>query len=272
MIYEDYNYNKGEDLSICGICKKHFMEGEKVAVIEMEKGPYRIVCQSCSKKVRKRGLMNEKASTRQGGDTQLREQDKLWRYMDLAKFIGMLKNSSLFFSSPCNFDDIYEGAHGELRNKKAWDDFYLNFFRASIITAPDNCWHYIEPEKIEKNTEELLEQVSERFDKGIFICCWHQNDYESEAMWKLYSTNVTNAIAIQTNVNKLNAQIGEKAVIRPIEYIDYAKQFVDSNHVYWYKRKAFEYEKEVRAIIRNYTLLNEKGIEVKTNIYGDGLE
>ena len=34
-----------------------------------------------------------------------------------------------------------------------------------------------------------------------YISCWNRNNYESEAMWKLYSKDVTtNAIAIQTTV------------------------------------------------------------------------
>lgn len=266
MLYDDYNYNTGEDLNVCGICNKHFVEGEKVATIEMEKGPYRLVCQNCNKKSAVQVLLNKKTRQKQSTDTQLSEQDKLWRYMDLAKFVCMLKNGSLFFSAPRNFEDIYEGAHGELRNKKAWDDFYLSFFRTAIVTAPDNCWHCIESEKVEKQAKELLAQISEKYDKDVFICCWYQNDYESEAMWKLYSSNVSDAIAIQTSFKRLNAQVGDVAEIHPIKYIDYAKRFVDINHIYWYKRKSFEYEKEVRALIRDHSMLGKDGIEIKVNL------
>ena len=50
-------------------------------------------------------------------------------------------------------------------------------------------------EYVEKNAAMILSNleragVSER--KYIFVSCWHCNQYESEAMWKLYSANVKN--------------------------------------------------------------------------------
>ena len=206
MIYEDYNYNKGEDLSQCVICNKQFTEGEPVSVVELPKGPYRIVCKKCMDKLKSLSLSSQSKNRNfiepKERKDDLKNEDKLWRYMDLVKFINMLKNSTLYFSSPINFEDIYEGAHGEFRNKKAWDDFYLSFARTSIITAPDNCWHYIKEDRLEEDARNLIKQISTRKGDMIFINCWHQNDYESEAMWKLYSKNVANAIAIQTTFEK----------------------------------------------------------------------
>lgn len=48
MIYENYNYNKGEDLNHCPICKKVFKEGEHVSVINPAKGPFMIIPESVS--------------------------------------------------------------------------------------------------------------------------------------------------------------------------------------------------------------------------------
>ena len=150
MIYEDYNYNKGEDLNHCPICQKAFKEGECVTEIELPKGPFLLVHKNCYNSVSK-GKHENRTSSNVSPETLLKDEDKLWRYMDLAKFISILKNSTLYFSAPDGFSDIYEGAHGELKNKKAWDDFYFSFARASIITAPDNRWHKIEPEKLADN-------------------------------------------------------------------------------------------------------------------------
>ncbi len=33
---------------------------------------------------------------------------KIWRYMDLAKFISIMSNKSLYFTSFSKFDDPYE--------------------------------------------------------------------------------------------------------------------------------------------------------------------
>ncbi|QHI73610.1 hypothetical protein [Aminipila terrae] len=270
MIYEDYNYNKEEDLSCCGICNKQFSEGEPVSVIDFPKGPFRIVCKECMDELRSLSLKDQRTDNGivepQNIINELKAESKLWRYMDLAKFINMLKNSTLYFSSPNDFEDIYEGAYGELRNKEAWDSYYLNHAKTSIITAPDNCWHNIEEEKLEVDARRLVEQISMRHDNMIFINCWHENEYESEAMWKMYSKNVENAIAIQTNFGELKKQIGEKASIGKVKYIDYSKRFVGINKVYWNKRKAFEFEREVRAIVHGFDECGKNGIEIKIDL------
>ena len=37
---------------------------------------------------------------------------KLWRYMDLAKFISLIGKKKLYFASLESFEDIFEGAKG----------------------------------------------------------------------------------------------------------------------------------------------------------------
>ena len=63
-------------------------------------------------------------------------EDKLWRYMDMAKFISLLSTESLYFSPAESFDDPFEGAKGILEKEGKWNDYYLEFFRYAIKTAP----------------------------------------------------------------------------------------------------------------------------------------
>ena len=44
----------------------------------------------------------------------------LWRYMDLAKFLSLLDESSLYFTRIDHFNDSYEGALGVATNEDAW--------------------------------------------------------------------------------------------------------------------------------------------------------
>jgi hypothetical protein len=37
--------------------------------------------------------------------------EKIWRYMDLAKFVSLLSSEALYFACPCEFKDPYEGAY-----------------------------------------------------------------------------------------------------------------------------------------------------------------
>lgn len=49
---------------------------------------------------------------------------KLWRYMDLAKFIFLIGKKKLYFASLESFEDIFEGAKGIIERKGIWNESY----------------------------------------------------------------------------------------------------------------------------------------------------
>lgn len=68
----------------------------------------------------------------------------VWRYLDFAKFVAMLKQQGLYFTSAKNFSDPFEGAIGLADRQEKWDNHYLEFFKEAVITPrPDipnqNC-------------------------------------------------------------------------------------------------------------------------------------
>lgn len=265
MIYEDHMYDIKVDYSICPLCGELFVEGEPVTVINPPKGPFLVVHKACYEK-RQIHRSEIEESYSDNDENKLDKDTTLWRYMDLSKFVMMLKNSSLYFSSPNQFDDIYEGAHGERRNKKAWDDYYISYAKTAIITAPDNRWHKIDKDKLDSDACRIAENITNNRSHHIFINCWHSNHVESEAMWKMYSVNTKNAVAIKTNLEKLKIELGNKASVDRVKYVDYSERFVSPNDIYWTKRLSFEYEKEVRAIVYDYEKKNCKGLEVKVDL------
>lgn len=56
---------------------------------------------------------------------------KLWRYMDLAKFISLIGKKKLYFASLESFEDIFEGAKGIVNRKGIWDGFYSDFSKSN---------------------------------------------------------------------------------------------------------------------------------------------
>ena len=123
---------------------------------------------------------------------------------------------------------------------------------------------------IEENAVRLLSEMETggKFErKNTFVSCWHCDQYESEAMWKLYSTNVKNALAIQTTCQQLYEALGKDPSIEigKVQYIDFTKRFSAVNGAYWYKRKSFEYEQEVRAVVK-VQKANSSGIEKDIDI------
>jgi hypothetical protein len=178
----------------------------------------------------------------------------LWRYMDFTKYAHLLSSRSLYFPSAACFDDVFEGAKGLAEHKHKWDAHYLDFFRQAIRSAPRG--ESIEPsaEDIEANAQRLLRdiEVGGQMDRErTFISCWHESAHESEAMWKLYSTSMSYAVAIQTTVESAYVALGKnpRISIGRVEYVDFETYFANINGAFWRKRKSFEHEREVRLVI-----------------------
>lgn len=98
----------------------------------------------------------------------------------------------------------------------------------------------------------------------MLINCWHENAHESEAMWRLYARE-TDGIAIKTDFNsfKKSFTCSEEIHIGSVNYVDYDRDFIPESilfYLYLHKRKSFEHEKEIRAIVMEIPT-NEHGID-----------
>lgn len=178
----------------------------------------------------------------------------LWRFMDFAKFVALLKNQALYFSRADKFEDPFEGAKGIIENKNKWNEDYYRYFVEAIITAPGN--ETTDPDSIAANAKRLLEQINslgEQHRKTTYINCWHESKYESEAMWKLYSANNHCSVAIKTTYLNLYNALGKEPSISigAVNYVDFKDVTLGVNSGFWHKRKSFEHEKEVRAVVHN---------------------
>ncbi len=101
--------------------------------------------------------------------------------MDFGRFISLLVNESIYFPCAMDFHDPFEG-HLPISHAKAMKSITENVFgsliqnmgiKAKGMTLPDyGSLHSYATDEVKKKTG---------------ISCWHMNDYESEAMWKLYA-------------------------------------------------------------------------------------
>jgi len=260
---------------------------------------------------------------------------KLWRYMDLTKFLSMIQTSSLYFARPDTFDDPFECAIGSKSMEERYNlgmvypilcssakrkgidlpeniiEWAKERFSRQIVQKVNEEYNKLEECKkqevnlsefvnniLEKETQNFLEQLfpellEEIKEKGVdneilenvkkigktvkdqlgvkigdvFISCWYASDYESEAMWELYSTNCQ-GIAIQTTYQQLeDSFVGNpNIIIGEVQYIDFSKRYADLRCPYWFKRKAFEHEKEVRAVYESHEDNDRKGINIKVDL------
>lgn len=251
----------------CSNCEDAFIDGDCAHLGYLKNRQYAVLCDKCSH------LLDETVVRYHWQKLEYEEplpSDMLWRYMDLSKFISMISRSNLYFAAASTFEDIFEGAKGIVDKKCDWDKFYLDFFQQAILTAPGQDLSKLTVEKLKEESERLLSELNtlgENDRKNTYISCWHMNNYESEAMWKMYSKDVSNAIAIQTTAGHLYEALHREPCIDigKVRYIDFQNRFTSVNGAFWYKRKSFEYENEVRAIIKRHNIM-EKGIYISVDI------
>ena len=161
----------------------------------------------------------------------------LWRYMDFTKFVALLEMKSLFFARADKLNDPFEGSFPE-RN---------------IIARHTN----LHPELAEviQSFPSLMSAFWMQLTRFTLVNCWHESSHESEAMWKLYAS-ASGGLAIKTRFDSfVNSFITEDTIhIGKVQYIDYDNDLIpedDPLSPYLHKRKSFEHENEVRAIIQN---------------------
>ena len=246
----------------CTLCNRAFVDGDTAHLGYIEDCAPAFLCDNCAHR------LNETVVRYywQKREYEIPDpNDKLWRYMDISKFISLVSKKELFFSAAKCFTDPFEGAKGIIERQEKWDNFYSDFLRHALLTVPGADPNRFSEEELQRETERLLGDLhlSGKASRELtFISCWHMNDYESEAMWKLYSKDITNAIAIQTTYQRLYESLGKdpSIAIGKVHYIDFSNSFSSASHPYWYKHASFEYEKEVRAIVTNFHKKGEVGV------------
>lgn len=164
----------------------------------------------------------------------------LWRYMGLSKYLALLQNLSLYLTLIDSFNDAYEGYFPSALNSL----FKGSETPVSHLAYGNRMLHY--------------------------VSCWHENESESEAMWKLYLP-ANEGVAIKTTRAKLARQCHENYISFPsmkapfkcklgkVKYIDYnntsnfiiftiMKQSEALSSLFFNKRISFQHENEFRIV------------------------
>jgi hypothetical protein len=158
---------------------------------------------------------------------------KIWRYMDFAKLVWMLNHRCLFFT---NVDKL-----------KIGDPF------------EGSC----QPSELLKSVPEL---VAKDFAGKMGSCgppltvnCWHLNEDESDAMWKLYG-GANEGIAIQSTFSRMVQAFEGFPDSVYIGKIQYNKKFkgIDIFKPILTKRTCFKHEEELRAVIWETSKVTER--------------
>jgi hypothetical protein len=171
----------------------------------------------------------------------------VWKYLDLSKFLDLLLSKKLFMSRSDKFEDQYEGTFSEPTFEE---------IRKLSIDNPDFLKYY------------------KTHREKVAISSWHINEYESFAMWQIFTQN-SEGLAIQSTIGKLQKSLRSEnhfqQYIGEVNYIDYKKEYIPFDDLFFpflYKRKSFQYEREVRIlsdVTQNNLKLND-GLKINVDV------
>jgi hypothetical protein len=204
---------------------------------------------------------------------QLSGTSRLWRYLSLDKLVDLLSTSELFFTPLAAFaqSDPFEGylpsvafdAHASLSSRYVNDiklahqqvaEYRRN--KGFPLTDAEQLMLETRVEDTRSSFRRLLPAIA----KATTVNCWHANEGESEAMWRLYGEN-GKAVAVETTLEALTLSIQQRdsphaVFIYPVKYLDFfdstlqPKDCVVEGHLMpLLKRISYQHEREVRAFI-----------------------
>ncbi len=202
---------------------------------------------------------------------------RIWRYMDFAKYVSLLVTKELWFSCTDKLGESFEGKLG--------DPFEGTFSRATAEELRKELLTLIRGGELPKETniDEMVEsqvQGNQWLREWTYVNSWHMNERESAAMWRLYA-RTNEAVAIQSTYARLRdclpsaveagkpdmTGLSDKWVGLPsaiymgkVQYRDYATEPMpigNAFHPFMFKRKSFEHEREVRAVIPVFPLIED---------------
>ena len=145
--------------------------------------------------------------------------------MDFTKYAALISRRALFFSTPDRLGDPFEGS-------------------VTQSTADERRRWAKNPEVL---TRHYLEQR-----RWMPVSCWHLNELESAAMWRLYLKS-DEGVAIRSSFARLRDSVRDFAFpvfIGVVNYLDFATDRFREGISFaplFHKRRSFDHERETQG-------------------------
>jgi hypothetical protein len=155
---------------------------------------------------------------------------RIWRYIDLARYLSMLQTSAIHFSRADQMSDPWEGSFGPLNHAvrmERYGDEYERFFAEAKELRRARLMH-------------------------IHLSSWHLSEFESAAMWEIYQRE-GRGVAIQSTWGALTGSLMSERLIYggKVIYADYGRTLIPEGNTFdafMHKRKSYAHEQEVRLL------------------------
>ena len=187
----------------------------------------------------------------------------IWRYLSFTKFVSLLDARSLYFARADQMEDPLEGRWSSPTAQAVQE------YAAELSKSPSRS------EQERENIATLpgqLADLARQTRSFTFINAWHVGEHESAAMWKMYSEEKEGVAIVSTYDNligSLGADEEHRIHVGIVNYIDFEKTAVPVGNAFtpfMFKRKSFEFENELRAVVLSRSLRAEPGIQMKVDL------
>lgn len=168
---------------------------------------------------------------------------RVWRYMAVERFESLL-DEGIFFARSHLFEDQREGS---ATHRQAWSKLWPPLMVQSKSTGE------------RKLIGEFFADHGRWDRQWVCVSCWHMNDAESDAMWKLYAP-AGKAVCVQSTFRRLDESlrsvmtepVAPWPMVGVVRYIDHATDLIPSEAIlakYFHKPREYAHEREVRAVL-----------------------
>jgi hypothetical protein len=184
----------------------------------------------------------------------LQAKEKIWRYVDLPKFIDLIQCRQLHFT---RLDTLQSTEpHEGKKNTRFMSDFVEKVKQGQVPSPQTNL-----------GSEQFVEMQnalskSDGTTQTVFINCWHISEFENFAMWKIYGDIF--GLSIESDYASLRSSFVDqqwsyyresskgKILIGAVTYYDDTQHWISRHSVFspiMHKRNEFSYEQELRCVI-----------------------
>lgn len=184
-------------------------------------------------------------------DPELDPNQIISRYLDLPKFVDLMRTNELHLESAVSFDDRLEGTLPEA-------------VRKSFLEIPKEEFN-------NKTIEELEYENKLRTN----ISCWTLGQEDNMALWKIYGGSFQ-SVAISTTINKIISSAFNwckegTVTLKKVRYINHAGKLPDgiyslNEHTFGLKHEAYSFEREVRVVLTRPFGSSKKALRLPLNV------
>ncbi|MBZ0095400.1 MAG: hypothetical protein K8H75_08560 [Sulfuricella sp.] len=153
------------------------------------------------------------------------------RYIDLPKYIQLLRSCELYFPRVDQFPDKFEGVLPPVI-RKAIDDAHSKG-------------------EVDRSSQTRYEQLR----TGAYVSCWSSGAMDNMALWQLYGT-ASSGVAVDTTIGELIdacLKWDEKVWIHKVQYLDHFANpdmgTGSSLDPLQFKHVGYRFEEEIRLVI-----------------------